>query len=77
MRPTWARLRHMLPVGVTLKRSEGLSRRVTGCFAAAQHDTMRQLRLMPIKADKSAPTSGALAYLDNGTSPGTAPKDGR
>src|SRR4249919_2936385 len=40
MRPTWARLRHLLPVSVTLKRSEGLSRRVTRCFATAQHDKM-------------------------------------
>ena len=56
LRSTWARLRHLLPVGVTLKRSEGLSRIATRCFAAAQHDTMRQLPLMHMRADESAST---------------------
>jgi hypothetical protein len=58
MRPTWSLLRHLLPVGVTLKRNEGLSRRATRCFAAAQHDTLRQLQLMHIRAEKLAPTDG-------------------
>jgi len=31
-------------------------------FAAAQGDTVRQLRLMRIRADKSAPTAGSYTW---------------
>src|SRR5437667_10022094 len=37
LRSTWARL--LLPAGVMLSRSEGLSRWESRCFAAAQHDS--------------------------------------